>query len=70
MTSAEPLPWSETRPSVHCPRCRTHQLVMIEMRIGGESLRMASCSACDSRWWEGTDGALPLTDVLELAARS
>lgn len=55
---------------MHCPRCRTRQLVMIEMLIGGEAIRMASCSACDARWWEGTDGALPLAGVLELAARA
>ncbi len=55
---------------MNCPRCRTRQLVMIEMSIGGESVRMASCSACDARWWEGTDGSLKLSDVLELATQA
>ena len=54
---------------MHCPGCRTRQLVVIDMHVGGESVRMASCSSCDARWWEGTDGALPLTQVLELASR-
>lgn len=52
-----------------CPGCRTRQLVVIEMHVGGEPVRMASCSSCDARWWEGTGGQLPLTEVLELASR-
>jgi hypothetical protein len=43
---------------------------MIDMRIGGETVRMASCSSCDARWWEGTEGSLPLAEVLELAGRA
>jgi transcriptional regulator NrdR family protein len=51
-----------------CPSCKTRRLVVIDMRVGGQMVRMASCSSCDARWWEGTDGALPLHDVLSLVA--
>jgi hypothetical protein len=53
---------------VPCPNCRTRQLVVIDMQVSGEDIRMASCSSCDARWWQGADGFLPLTDVLSLAA--
>jgi transcriptional regulator NrdR family protein len=53
-----------------CPRCRTHELVVIDMVIGGEPVRLRSCSTCDARWWETEDGALPLSSVLALAQAS
>ncbi|HET9690697.1 MAG TPA: hypothetical protein VFP61_06070 [Acidimicrobiales bacterium] len=54
---------------MRCPTCQTRQLVVIDMHLHGEAVRMASCSACDARWWEAAGGALPLADVLELAAQ-
>jgi DNA-directed RNA polymerase subunit RPC12/RpoP len=53
---------------VKCPRCRSRQLVKIEMTVAGEQLMLKSCSACDVRWWEDRGEHLPLADVLELAA--
>jgi hypothetical protein len=51
-----------------CPRCRSRQLVMIEMSVAGEHVVLNSCSACDVRWWEGDGERLPLADLLDLAA--
>jgi phage FluMu protein Com len=53
---------------VKCPRCRSRQLVTIEMTVAGEHLVLNSCSACDVRWWEGDGQRLGLSDVLELAS--
>jgi hypothetical protein len=52
-----------------CPACRTRQLVVIELQVGGEPVSLHTCSHCDRRWWQGMDGSLTLTTVLELAAR-
>lgn len=49
-----------------CPTCRTRQLALVDLTAGGEALRMASCSFCDRRWWQGTDGELTLPQVLHL----
>lgn len=45
-------------------------MVVIDMRLRGGRVRMANCSACEARWWEGTDGCLPLDEVLEMAGRA
>ncbi|MGH9062244.1 MAG: hypothetical protein ACRDZY_22445 [Acidimicrobiales bacterium] len=50
-----------------CPRCRTHELVIIDIVIRDEHVRLRSCSSCDARWWETGDGALSLSSVLALA---
>lgn len=55
---------------MRCPSCKTHQLVVIDMHLRGEAVRMASCSSCDARWWESAGGTLELSDVLTLAGRS
>jgi transcriptional regulator NrdR family protein len=52
-----------------CPTCRTHELIVITMRIGAEPIVLRSCSSCDLRSWEGLDGSLPLTSVLEMAGQ-
>jgi len=54
---------------VTCPRCQSRRMVEIAMSLAGEPVTLRSCSACDLRWWEGYDGRLPLTGLLELAAR-
>lgn len=59
----------EVPTTMRCPTCKTHQLVLIDMTLRGEPVRMASCSSCDARWWEGPGGSLPLSDVLALAGR-
>ncbi len=51
-----------------CPRCRSRELVTIEMSVAGEHVVLNSCSACDVRWWEGDGERLPLADLLDLAA--
>jgi hypothetical protein len=53
---------------VKCPKCRTRELVRIEMTVAGEQVIHNSCSECDLRWWEGDGERLPLAEVLELAA--
>ncbi|HET7523386.1 MAG TPA: hypothetical protein VFJ79_04500 [Acidimicrobiales bacterium] len=53
-----------------CPTCRSRELVVIEITVSGEPIRMYSCSHCDQRWWQGIDGALTLSSVLDLAAAS
>ncbi len=53
---------------MRCPTCRTRHLVVIEIRVSGEPITMHSCSYCDQRWWQGMDGSLTLTSVLDLAA--
>jgi hypothetical protein len=44
-------------------------MVEIGVSVAGERLTMKSCSACDLRWWEGYRGRVPLSDLLQLAAR-
>ncbi|MDA8283059.1 MAG: hypothetical protein M0Z42_07125 [Actinomycetota bacterium] len=49
-----------------CPSCRTRELVVITMRIGGEQVALRTCSYCDLRCWEGLDGQMALASVLNL----
>lgn len=51
-----------------CPACRTRQLVVIEIRVAGDWIKLQSCSHCDRRWWQGTDGTLTLDSVLSLVS--
>jgi len=37
----------------------------VDLDVGGESLRMRSCSYCDRREWVGPDGVLDLGSVLD-----
>ena len=53
-----------------CPACKTHDLVVITMKMRAEQVVLGSCSFCDLRSWEGLDGALPIDSVLDLAAAS
>jgi transcription elongation factor Elf1 len=54
--------------SMKCPNCRTKELVVIEMVVGGRRVTLHSCSSCDLRWWETTEGTTSLAEVLDLAA--
>lgn len=49
-----------------CPSCRTRELVVIAMKVGGEQIALRTCSYCDLRYWEGLDGQLALESVLAL----
>jgi hypothetical protein len=44
-------------------------MVEISLSVAGERMTLKSCSACDLRWWEGYRGRLPLSYVLNQAAR-
>ncbi|HSH58748.1 MAG TPA: hypothetical protein VK988_03725 [Acidimicrobiales bacterium] len=50
-----------------CPRCKTSQLVDIEVTLQEQRVTMHSCSRCDSRWWESEGESLGLPRVVELA---
>ena len=51
-----------------CPQCRISRLVIIDVSLHGEPVRMHSCSRCDLRWWEHDGERIALEGVLELAA--
>ena len=51
-----------------CLQCRLSRLVVIEVTLQGEQVRMYSCSRCDVRWWERDGERVALESVLELAA--
>ena len=51
-----------------CPRCRIARLVVIDVSLQGETVRMHLCSRCDLRWWERDGERIALDGVLELAA--
>jgi transcriptional regulator NrdR family protein len=52
---------------MHCPRCRKARLVEITLTVQGASVRMRSCSTCDTRWWDREGEAIDLAGVLDLA---
>ena len=52
---------------MNCPRCRASRLVLIDLELKGEPVRLHSCSTCDTRWWEQDGRQIPLDGVLELA---
>jgi hypothetical protein len=51
-----------------CPKCDKHRVIAIGVTIGEDKITMHSCSNCGTRWWERGGHALPLPEVLELAA--
>jgi hypothetical protein len=62
-----PPPAERKSLAMKCPNCQTRELVVIEMHVSGELLALNSCSSCDLRWWETSEGLLPLARVLDLA---
>lgn len=50
-----------------CSRCAGSRMVEIRMRIAGEGVTFHRCGRCESKLWEGAEGPMPLTRVLELA---
>jgi hypothetical protein len=53
-----------------CGKCKSSDLVQIELTPVGRSVRFSTCRACEHRWWTTSDGdvALELRDVLDLVA--
>lgn len=51
-----------------CPYCRAARLVLIDITIAGDRVRLHSCSRCDRRWWERNGEPVGLDTVLDLAA--
>jgi hypothetical protein len=50
--------------TTYCEICnRPH--VEVELDVGGDTLRMRSCSNCDRREWVGAEGVLDLAGVLD-----
>lgn len=53
---------------MNCPFCRGARLVLIDIAIAGDHVRLHSCSRCDRRWWERNGERIALGEVLDLAA--
>jgi hypothetical protein len=53
-----------------CPRCRSADLVRIDLRPGGGLLRFSACRNCEHRWWvrPGDHETVRLPDVVEAVA--
>ena len=52
---------------MRCTRCSKGSLIEIRMIVAGEDLTFRRCGRCENQMWEGVDGPLPLTTVLDLA---
>jgi hypothetical protein len=52
---------------MRCTRCSKGSLIEIRMTVAGEDLTFRRCGRCENQMWEGVDGPLPLTTVLDLA---
>ena len=50
-----------------CPVCRTRRVVEIGVHLGDTDVVLRSCSACDTRWWQGNGETIDLPEVIELA---
>jgi hypothetical protein len=53
---------------MRCPTCQIRDLVIIKMKLGTEPVMLRTCSSCNWRDWEGLDGTLDLSALLELAS--
>ncbi|HUH06487.1 MAG TPA: hypothetical protein VML96_01650 [Egibacteraceae bacterium] len=53
-----------------CPNCASHDLVNVELQLGGEPVNFAHCRRCEHRWWSDVEGRgiIALSDVLTKAA--
>lgn len=52
---------------MRCATCAKANLVEIRMRIGDADVTFRRCGRCEAQAWEGNDGRLPLSRVLQLA---
>ncbi len=52
---------------MRCANCTKRSLVEIRMRIGEADVVFRRCGRCETQAWEGIEGDLPLSAVLELA---
>lgn len=55
---------------MRCPACTKGSLIEIRMSVGGSDLTFRRCGRCEAKGWESPEGTIPLSQVLELAARS
>lgn len=52
-----------------CPTCGSDAVVGVQLAIGGITpVDFEFCSACEWRSWDSSEGAMPLSSVLSLAA--
>jgi len=52
---------------MRCNRCSKGSVIEIRMTVAGADLTFRRCGRCENKVWEGADGPLPLTRILELA---
>ncbi|HEX2850153.1 MAG TPA: hypothetical protein VHN98_06360 [Acidimicrobiales bacterium] len=51
-----------------CPKCRANHLVEIGVNVSGRSVKLHSCSRCDTRWWDDERGeVVGLREIIDLA---
>lgn len=55
---------------MHCDSCSKGALIEIRMQVGESHLTFRRCGNCEAQAWEGDEGRIPLTRVLELARRA
>jgi hypothetical protein len=54
---------------MRCEECKQGRLVSIRVQLGdGSHLELVTCQYCESKVWTSSEGQVPLTRVLELAA--
>ncbi|MFZ4585549.1 MAG: hypothetical protein ACOYNI_10030 [Acidimicrobiia bacterium] len=52
---------------MRCERCGKATVVEIKMQVGEAELVFRRCGNCEEQRWEDHEGAVSLTDVLDLA---
>jgi formate dehydrogenase maturation protein FdhE len=50
-----------------CPLCNIANLVMIDMTVNERSLRLHSCSRCETSWWKADGQNVGLSSVIQAA---
>ncbi|HZJ27594.1 MAG TPA: hypothetical protein VFF40_11395 [Acidimicrobiia bacterium] len=48
-----------------CKTCGKQDLVEIQMTVGGEELMFRRCGNCETQRWDGADGSISLSHVLD-----
>lgn len=56
--------------ALECPRCKSDNVININMTVETGPVSFFSCHACDKRWWNDDQGhAIELPEVLQRARR-